>query len=143
MWSNGKIAAVAVVVLVALVPGLGVFACSPGAPDVWASMQDDLEESYVFCVEVRAGSRQETLIGASAKAFSEAFIDATFDEDNRKHFGPTSDIVLFFCYEGRAPISVTQWPDDRFELSVEGEQFLVSSPELTRLLRSGGFDHQQ
>lgn len=143
MRSNGRIIVVALFVLVALGLGLGCLACSSGAPSVWASMQQELDERYVYCVRVQAGVNEATLVGDPAEEFSRAFLGATFDEDNREHFGPTSDIVLTFCYNDSVPIHVNQWPDDRFELWAKGEQFLVSSPELTALLRSGGFDHQQ
>ena len=142
-WRRVLVAATVFLAFVLLV-GLGGLGCDPAAEDVWRSMQTELADDAVISVQLHSwGPKQETLVGDTAEVFAQAFLAGTFDMDNPEHFGPTADITLLFLYEGREPVRVNQWPDDRFEVGYGKAQFLICSPELTQLLRSRGFVHAE
>jgi len=106
----------------------------------WERMQRHFDPAAVTKVELTgpAGLRA-TLTGPEAQTFTQALLAGTFSETNAQHLGPTAEIVVVYTFPGGETFFPNQWPDGRFELTWGGRQFLVSSPELARLLEEKGY----
>ena len=87
-----------------------------------------------------AGPKKAIFAGHDAQAYANALFSASFDSTNADNEGPTAEVVVLLHYDGREQSLIpNQWPDGRFELTWNGVQFLVRSPELARLLGEAGF----
>ncbi|MCL4367909.1 MAG: hypothetical protein M1337_01855 [Actinobacteria bacterium] len=113
-------------------------------PGMWQDLQDQLASSTIQKAEIWAdGPKRAVLTGADAQEFSDAFVlGGIFSEDNPDSYGPTASVVVTLTYAGGQVITLPQWPDGRFQVQIEGRQFLVSSPNSASLLRDRGFVYQ-
>jgi hypothetical protein len=106
----------------------------------WEDMQRRFDPATVTTVELTApAERRATLTGAEAQTFTRALLAGTFSESNAQHFGPTPEIGVGYAFPGEETFRSNQWPDGRFEILWNDRQFLVSSPELARLLEEKGY----
>ncbi|MCJ7797355.1 MAG: hypothetical protein MUQ56_11425 [Thermoleophilia bacterium] len=139
-------AAIIVLIVLAAILALTFIVQVPEELDreTWKSMQRHFDPAAVTKVELTgpAGLRA-TLAGPEAQSFSRALFAATFVESNAQHFGPTAEIVVVYTFPGEETFTPNQWPDGRFEVSWGGRQFLVSSPELARLLEEKGYVYRE
>ena len=110
----------------------------------WEDMQRHFDPAAVATVELTGpAGRRATLTGAEAQTFTRALLAGTFSESNAQHFGPTAEIGVGFAFPGDETFRSNQWPDGRFEILWGGRQFLVSSPELTKLLEQKGYVYRE
>jgi hypothetical protein len=106
----------------------------------WKDMQRRFDPAAVTKVELTGpAGRPATLTGAEALSFARALFAGTFVESNAQHFGPTPEIGVGYAFPGEETFRSNQWPDGRFEILWNDRQFLVSSPELARLLEGKGY----
>ena len=106
----------------------------------WQSMQHRFDPAAVSTIELtEPAGLQASLAGAEAQTFVQALLAGTFSESNAQQLGPTAEIVVVYTFPGGETFWPNQWPDGRFEVSWDGRQFLVTSPELARLLEEKGF----
>ncbi len=105
----------------------------------WEDMQRRFDPAAVTTVELTGPAGPATLTGAEAQRFTRALLAGTFSESNAQHFGPTPEIGVGYAFPGEETFRSNQWPDGRFEILWNERQFLVSSPELARLLEEKGY----
>ena len=105
----------------------------------WEDMQRRFDPAAVSTVELTAPGRRVTLTGAQAQTFTRAVLAGAFNESNAQHFGPTPEVGVGYAFPGEETFRSNQWPDGRFEILWNDRQFLVSSPELARLLEEKGY----
>lgn len=109
----------------------------------WTRMQRHFDPAAVTKVELRGPAKlQAALAGPEAQTFTQALLAGTFSETNAQHLGPTPEIGVRYTFPGEETFGSNQWPDGRFEVLWDDRQFLVSSPELARLLEEKGYVYQ-
>ncbi|MCL5735308.1 MAG: hypothetical protein M1274_06915 [Actinobacteria bacterium] len=111
--------------------------------EAWRGLRKEFAgQKPTFAQVVAPWPKGANLTRPDAEAFARALFSGTFASTNRSHEGPTASIVVLIQYEGyRQPVAPNQWPDGRFEITWNNVQFLVSSPELSRLLAERGFTY--
>jgi|GEM_PF-3449474 len=135
----------AVIIALLLLAGIFILSFILQVPEefdrvAWEDMRHHFDPAAVTTVELTgpAGLRA-TIAGPEAQAFTRGLFAGTFAESNAQHFGPTSEIGVGYSFPGEETFRSNQWPDGRFEIVWNGRQFLVSSPELARLLEEKGY----
>lgn len=130
-----------IILLVACL-ALGLLGCGVADSESdWQSIRERLADSRPTSVHIVGnGPKELTVTGSDADLLKEYARDGAFSEDNAARGGGTPTVTVIFRFADSPDLVLAQWPDRRFQIQTDHNQFLINAPDLAAFLARSGFD---
>ncbi len=133
------------IILLVTCLAFGLIGCGVADSDSdWQSIRERLADSRPTSVRMEGNGPKElkelTVTGSDADLLKEYVRDGAFSEDNAARGGGTPTVIVIFRFADSPDLVLAQWPDRRFQIQTDHNQFLITAPELASFLARSGFD---